>query len=280
MLKRGLLVCIFLLFSVPVIAGDISATYQYSDGQTMTITVRDASHVRMDTTPDSYMLLQGKKIFIVSKDEDGNWSAMDMDQMKGMAGMMGGLFGKKAKAAEYDMKLKDTGKKEEIAGFKGNVYSATYYENNKAVNTTEIVFSNKKDIQKINDAWISIAAGLAQVMGQDMSQLLEKSNRLAKENNYGVMIRMGTDMKLKSLKNASIDDSYFELPSGAEVVDMDAAMNEMQEDQENGEYSESENAISQDAKDVGQAARDEAKNATVDEVREGVRGLFNKVFNK
>ncbi|MBN1906512.1 MAG: hypothetical protein JW927_15595 [Deltaproteobacteria bacterium] len=117
---------------------------------------------------------------------------------------------------------------------------------------------------------------------QAISQLLEKSNRIAKENNYGVMIRMGTDMKLKSLKNASMDDSFFELPSGAEVFDMDSAMNEMQEDQEypgNEEYSESENAISQDAKDVGQAARDEVKNATVDEVRKGVRGLFDKVFN-
>jgi hypothetical protein len=277
MFKKVLLVSICLLFSAPVLAGDILATYQYSDGQTMTISVRDASHVRMDTSPDSYMLLQGKKIYIVSKDEEGNWSAMDLDQMKGMAGMMGGLFGKKAKAAEYDMKLKDTGKKEEVAGLKGNVYNATYYENGKVVNTTEIVFSNKKDIQKINDAWISIAAGLAQIMGQDMSQLIEKSNKLAKENNYGVMIRTGNDMKLKSLSQKSMEDTYYELPSGAEVVDMDAAMNGVQEEQEE---IESENAISQDARDVGQAARDEAKNATVDEVRKGVRGLFDKVFNK
>lgn len=283
MFKKVLLVCICLLFSAPVLAGDISATYQYSDGQTMTITVRDASHVRMDTTPDSYMLLQGKKIYIVSKDEEGNWSAMDLDQMKGMAGMMGGLFGKKAKAAEYDMKLKDTGKKEEIAGLKGNVYNATYYENGKVVNTSEIVFCNKKEIQKINDAWISIAAGLAQIMGQDMSQLLEKSNRLAKENNYGVMIRMGNDMKLKSLTQKSMKDSYYELPSGVEVMDVQTPMSEAQEAQdvqESQENSESENAISQDAKDVGQAAKDEAKNATVDEVRKGVRGLFDKVFSK
>jgi hypothetical protein len=283
MFKKFLLVCICFLFSAPVFAGDISATYQYSDGQTMTISVRDASHVRMDTTPDSYMLLQGKKIYIVSKDEEGNWSAMDMDQMKGMAGMMGGLFRKKAKATEYDMKLKDTGKKEEVAGLKGNVYSATYYENNKAVNTTEIVFSNKKDIQKINDAWISIAAGLAQVMGQDMSQLFEKSNRLAKENNYGVMIRMGDEMKLKSISQASRKDAYYDLPAGTEVIDMGATMSEMpfnQDDQEVPDNSNITDAVSQDAKDVGQAARDEAKNATVDQVRKGVRGIFNKVFDK
>ncbi|NLD37486.1 MAG: hypothetical protein GX654_11510 [Desulfatiglans sp.] len=280
MFKKVLLVCICLLFSAPVFAGDISATYQYSDGQSMTISVRDASHVRMDTTPDSYMLLQGKKIYIVNKDEEGNWSAIDMDQMKGMAGMMGGLFRKKAKATEYDMKLKDTGKKEEVAGLKGNVYSATYYENNKAVNTTEIVFSNKKDIQKINDAWISIAAGMAQIMGQDMSQLFEKSSRLAKENNYGVMIRTGNDIKLKSLSQKSMKDSFFELPAGVEIMEIGAYMGDAQQILDDQEYSESESAISQDVKDVGQAARDEAKNATVDEVKKGVRGLFDKVFNK
>ncbi len=280
MLKKVLFVCICLLFSASVFAGDISATYQYSDGQTMTISVRDASHVRMDTTPDSYMLLQGKKIYIVSKDEEGKWSAMDLDQMKGMAGMMGGLLGKKKDATQYDMKLKDTGKQEEIAGLKGNVYSATYYENNKAVSTNEIVFCNKKDIQKINDAWISIAAGLAQIMGQDMSQLLEKSNRLAKENNYGVMIRMGNDMKLKSISQKSMEDSFFKLPAGVEVMDTSMPMGDAEESQANQEENLSDSAISQDAKDVGQAARDEAKNATVDEVRKGVRGLFDKVFNK
>jgi hypothetical protein len=117
-------------------------------------------------------------------------------------------------------------------------------------------------------------------MGQDMSELLEKSSRLAKENNYGVMIRTGSDMKLKSLTQKSMEDSYYDLPSGAEVIDVETPMNQMEEDQDNAEYSESENTLSQDAKDVGQAARDEAKNATVDEVRKGVRGFFDKVFNK
>jgi hypothetical protein len=274
MFKKGLLIFL-LLFSTPVLAGDIAATYQYSDGQTMTIAVRDSSNVRMDTTPDSYMLLKGKKIYVVSKDEEGNWSAMDLDQMKGMAGMMGGMFGKKGKISDYDMKLKDTGKTEEIAGLKGNVYNATYYENNKAVDTKEIVFCNKKEIRQINDAWIAIAAGLAQIIGQDMSQLLEKSNKLAKENNYGVMIRMGNDMKLNSLSEKSMKDSYYELPAGAEVMDINIPVTGTQGN------NDSENTISQDAEDPGQAAKDEAGNTTkVDKVKKGAKSLFNGIFNK
>ncbi|BBO90685.1 DUF3617 domain-containing protein [Desulfosarcina ovata] len=37
-------------------------------------------------------------------------------------------------------------------------------------------------------------------------------------------------------------------------------------------------AISEDAKDVGQAARDEVKDSTSQEVRKGVRGLFKNLF--
>ncbi|MBU0969430.1 MAG: hypothetical protein KKC20_02230 [Proteobacteria bacterium] len=40
-----------------------------------------------------------------------------------------------------------------------------------------------------------------------------------------------------------------------------------------------DNGLGQDAKDVGNAARQEAKDAATDEVREGVRALFKSVFN-
>ncbi|MBN1546079.1 MAG: DUF3617 domain-containing protein [Syntrophaceae bacterium] len=38
-------------------------------------------------------------------------------------------------------------------------------------------------------------------------------------------------------------------------------------------------ALQQDAKDVGQAARDEIKNSTIDEVRKGVRSAFEGLFH-
>ena len=40
-----------------------------------------------------------------------------------------------------------------------------------------------------------------------------------------------------------------------------------------------EQTIKEDAKDVGKAAKDEAKQTTIDEVRKGVRGMFKGLFN-
>jgi hypothetical protein len=39
-----------------------------------------------------------------------------------------------------------------------------------------------------------------------------------------------------------------------------------------------EEAVTEDATDVGQAAREEAKDSTIQEVRKGVRSLFNDIF--
>ena len=44
------------------------------------------------------------------------------------------------------------------------------------------------------------------------------------------------------------------------------------------ETSKAEETITRDAKDVGKAAKDEAKKNTIDEVRKGVKGFFKKVF--
>ena len=45
------------------------------------------------------------------------------------------------------------------------------------------------------------------------------------------------------------------------------------------EVSPAGETLQQDAKDVGQAARDEIKNSTIDEVRKGVRGVFEGLFH-
>lgn len=45
------------------------------------------------------------------------------------------------------------------------------------------------------------------------------------------------------------------------------------------EKSQAGAALSQDAKDVGQAARQETKDATIDEVKEGVRSVFKSLFD-
>lgn len=99
------------------------------------LAVRDADHVRMDTSQDGYMLVRGEKVYSVSKDDSGKWMVMDMDQMGKMtSGGLAGFFGggnddPKAYKATYVK----TGKSESIAGYTGAVYNVKVFENGQLI---------------------------------------------------------------------------------------------------------------------------------------------------
>jgi len=57
-----------------------------------------------------------------------------------------------------------------------------------------------------------------------------------------------------------------------------AAPSQQATSQAQSEPSAMEEAITEDAKDVGQAARDEVKQNTIEEVRKGIQGVFSDIF--
>ena len=92
---RKIILTLCFLMAAPLCAqaaSDIIATYKYADGSMVTLCTRDANHVRMDTSPTSYMLLKDRKVYSVSRDDEGQWHVMDMDKMKNMGGVTS-MFG-------------------------------------------------------------------------------------------------------------------------------------------------------------------------------------------
>lgn len=263
-------VCCVLFWPVLVFAAsDLVATYVYQDGSMMTLCVRDAEHVRMDTSKDSYTLLRGNKVYAVSR-EDGGWQVMDMEQMGSMASGMGSMFGGgQSDPTEYEMTYIKTGKKEAVAGYTGLVYNAEVKENGKLVSRDEVVLSTHGDLKRVNEGWVALVTAMTRAMGHAGDASLEKSLQEARDYGYGGMLRYGDEMKLKSLKSSDLKAAYYALPAGAQQVQVGTAPESGQGD---------DSVIEKDAEDVGQAAHDEAKDATIDEVREGVRNVFKSIF--
>jgi hypothetical protein len=242
-MMRYVMMLLIFFASAAFAAEDIAATYVYEGGDKVTLITRDSRHVRMDVSPENYMLLQKDKIYSVSKDEDGQWMVMDMSQMKGLAGggLSGLLTGGAAPAAvipdkAYTVKYDKTGKKEEIAGYTGVVYNMTTLEDGKVVDQDEIVLCSHEDLKKVNDAWSVIALQMGEFMGEKEAKSLEKATKEANAAGYGGMLRYGKDMKLESLKKQSLAAATYEIPAGAQVMDMGAMglphglMNQLQED--------------------------------------------------
>ncbi len=278
-----ILISIFLLLFVltgSALAGDIVATWKYSDGTAVTLSARDSDHIRMDTAKDSYTLLTGGKTYMVTKDDEG-WQATDMEKM---AGMMGGMFGgqKKVNVDDYKATYKYTGKKETVAGYTGKIYRVDVRDGaGKLVSSDELVLSTSKDIFRINMAMARIGSNMT---GMAVSGMSAKPEAIKKQaDKYGSVLRYGKDMTLVNVKKPSLKASHYELPTGTTQREVKAspkaqqatigAANEKTAGKKSGFFGDL-------LKSSEGAAKDQTKTDTTSEVKEGVNNLFNKFFKK
>jgi len=281
-----ILISIFLLLFVltgSAVAGDIVATWKYSDGSTFKLSARDDQHVRMDTAEDSYTLLTDGKVYMVQKDDDG-WQATDTAQMASMMGGIGGAFGqqKAASVEDYKTTYKYTGKTETIAGYKGKVYRVEVRDSvGKLVSSDDLVFSKSKDIRRINMAMVQISSKMTSGAMPGMAKSADAAKRQA--DKYGSVLRYGKDMTLTSVKKASLKSAYFELPKGTTQSEVKApkkapqkttaAANEKTAGKKGG-------FLGDLFKSTEGAAKDQTKTNTTGEVKESVNKMFNKFFKK
>lgn len=260
MRKLLFFICLALVLPVCAQAGsDIIATYKYSDGSMVTLCTRDANRVRMDTSPTSYMLLKGDKVYSVSRGDDGAWNVMDMDKLKSMGGgfsMFGG-----GSTPDYDVRYEKTGKGEKVAGYSGAVYNAVVFEDGKVISRDEVVLCNHTNIKKLSEGWQAMASRMT-----NMNQAFGDSMDEARKMGYGGLLRYGSDMRLASLKVKNLDSSYYELPSGSK---------EVQVQQPPQQQETSDGTLSDDAKEIGQ----DAKQATKDEIKDSIRSTISDLFN-
>lgn len=259
---RKALLLLFLVLALPgtaLAASDIVATYTYSDGTMVTLCTRDNQHVRMDTSPTSYTLLSGGKVYSVNC-EDGQCQSMDMAAMAGMAGGFTSLFGGGG-TPEYDVRYEKTGRTEKVAGYKGMVYEAVVFEDGQVVSRDEMVLSTHSNIKKLTDGWIAMAEALTQTMGESFRDSLEE----AKKMGYGGMLRYGDQMRLTKLSVRNLDSAYYKLPAGTQQVQA----------QQPPQQSDSDMGLDDDAKEIGY----DAKEATKDEIKGGIRDAIGDLFN-
>ena len=263
MRKLVFVLCLVVAMPVYAMAGsDIIATYKYKDGNMMTLCTRDADHVRMDTSPTSYILLKNDKVYSVNRDDDGNWNVIDMDQMKSAGGGLTSMFGGGGSAPEYDVRYEKTGKTEKIAGYSGTVYNAVVFEDGKIVSRDEIVLCTHSNLKRLTEGWVAIAEKMANNTNKGFDDSLEEARKMG----YGGMLRYGNDMRLSNIQVKNFNSSYYELPSGSQQV-------QMKQPPQQAEGSDM--GLGDDASEIGQ----DAKQATKDEIKGAIRDTISDLFN-
>jgi hypothetical protein len=243
----------------------------------MKLAMRDENHIRMDTGEGNYMLVSGEKTYMVTQ-QDGQWTVMDMDQLAGMMERYGGAqSGTLQDVDRYQSSFKKTARSETIAGYKGTVYIVeTRDESGNLIDKSEVVFSKHKDIKRVNQAWMTIAMRMGNIIGQKTSLAVDRATQKAEKSGYGGFLRVD-EMVLKNVSKPSLNDSYYEMPDGAKMVDLKSSRS--MESGESDQQGEGSAYIEDVGEEAGDAAKDEVKRNTVRKVKEGVGGLFKKVFD-
>ncbi len=254
---------------------DMVATWQHQESVTLELATRDSNHIRLNISPDNYVLVSGEKVYMVTK-SDQQWTVVDMDRLAGLAS---GLTPSTAQAADerdrYRSSVTDTGRTETVAGYEGTVYVIeTKDESGKVVDSTEAVFSKHADVKQVNTAWQAIAVRMATIVGKNTSEAVDQAAREAEKSGYGGVIRIG-EMRLKEIRKPDLAASYYDLPAGARVLDigpLQAGDDPAAQDSENSDFA------AEVGQEAGETAKQEVKQNTVDAVKKGVGSVFKKLF--
>lgn len=281
-MKRSLLTLLTLLvFSSSVWAKDMVTTWIGGGGNPMKLSFRDDRHIRMETGDKGYILLIDEKVYMVTQ-ENGQWQAFDMDQMAGMMKAFGlGMPGGAQDAKEdKENKLKDSGRSEVVAGYKGKVYLADQEKEDGGMQAVEVVLSTHADIKQVNRAWMALSTRLGKIMGEDMAKSIEQAADESQRQGYGGLLRHGDDIKLSKLEKISLKDDDFKLPQGVVLVQMpqQPPTGGAPARPDGTQAQPSETMESGTAADTAVETDRNSSDGIKEEIDKGVRNLFKKLF--
>jgi hypothetical protein len=216
---RSIITASTLLFFTAVTAqADVQGVYSMQRGGSMKISYKDENHIRIDMMKNSFILIRKDSTLIVNKSPGQGWMAMDMAKMGGMAQSM---MGKPAQSSWTNIKIKKTGKRETVAGYKGQVYNMTAIINGKR-ETHEMVLSREPEVMAMHKALGLHARRMAKSMGNTNDMDYREMQKQMDRQKIGGMLRYDKVLKLKSLGKKNLSANYYSLPPGTK--DMSSMM--------------------------------------------------------
>jgi len=209
---------LILLTAVNVFAAGTVTIESKADGEHMSMVIEylDNNTLRMNfpgQEKESYMLIKDSKVYTVTNINNVPM-VMDMGAISKMASAFGGQENDNDQATgplSYQvMDMKATGKKETVAGFKGEVYRVTAKEGG-VTRTEEIVFSADPKVRAYSDAWREAGKTMQKVMGTDMA-VENDMNHYMEKHKLG-LLRYGTEFRVAAIDSSKPAADRFTLPT-------------------------------------------------------------------
>ena len=197
--------------AIPLLALNTSITLAgtatiESEGELSQLEYSGQQYLRMGTDRDGYMLHREGQLYIVSGDQ-GNETVIDASAAMQMFGSMMPEMGPSASGVHS---LRNTGRKETIAGINGEVWIVDYSDED-GRHQVEMVLSKEAAVREMRDALTGFARSVIHTTGANPDQANEVFNALQKRG-YGYL-RIGNEMKVVALSGEKVDKRRFVLPA-------------------------------------------------------------------
>ncbi len=198
-----------------VLAG--AADVRTSDGGAMKFEYDGGDLLRVNMgEEDAYMIRRDNTMYMVSN-ADGQLMVVDMSQALNMfAGMAQGATPGTVEGKL--LSLKATGRKETVAGIKGEVYAARFIDDKGKERSAELVLAKDRRAVDFQRAMFGMMSSMAAAASADTSAAKAMQKQLSSMN-MGVL-RYDDEMWVANISDRKIDASRFELP--AEPMDLSA----------------------------------------------------------
>lgn len=183
----------------------------------MTLTWRDADTMRMDLGEGNAIINRDGKTYSISQ-SDGETQVMDMSAMMKMMQTVGGQAAKSKNPFGGINSIKATGKTETVAGIKGRVYHMTWTNPGGSQESSDAVLTDNPLVVEMTRAYFGSMSGMTDAdTASDWEAALPGKDR--------GLLRMGDQIRVKSISRSDAPASTFELP--AKPMDLKSLMGGM-----------------------------------------------------
>ncbi len=188
---------------------ELKATYHLQQAkETLDLYYLDDNHLRANYADKQQLVLKGSESWLLHQ-QNGQWLAVDANQA---GALLKAARGDEIKAPTGPVQLRDTGRKEIVAGYSGKVFELTVGDNK-----SEVVLTDNPDVLALTNGWRTLALKLSSSLGPEQSAQLQQALAKIPQSGVGGLLRQGNDLILVTIeKRAGANNVGF--PANTQVL--------------------------------------------------------------
>jgi hypothetical protein len=199
---------------------DATGVWSVGDHREVVLKYRDVKNFRFHVAPKEFRLREKGDLYLVMEGADGHTRAVKVDETNGHVQT---VIEKQAKLLQElgEVRFRDTGRRETVAGLEGIVYEASFRAVDGTPQREELVLSKAPAVVELQRYMFAVIDDLGDIAVGPGRNPLSRAMLLARAGkDLGGLLRFGDLVKLEAVDHGRLADGQLQLPKDAVAVRM------------------------------------------------------------